>query len=71
MTPLTRLIFIGLALIWLTLWVLIHFNFWFFALTFFILACFLAWRVDAKTRKILRRRSEKERHLRRPGRPDR
>jgi membrane protein implicated in regulation of membrane protease activity len=51
---------LGSAFIWLGLWAAFGFSYWFFAVTCLVGAGLFAWRVDAKTRKILRKQSKKE-----------
>jgi membrane protein implicated in regulation of membrane protease activity len=57
-------LFLGLAFTWLALWALVDFGYWFLAVTCLVVAGLFAWRVDAKTRKILRKRWEKEKNMR-------
>jgi membrane protein implicated in regulation of membrane protease activity len=56
-------LFLGSAFFWLALWALVDFGYWFLAVTCLVAAGLFAWRVDAKTRKILRDRSESEKNL--------
>jgi hypothetical protein len=49
---------VGSVFIWLGLWAVFEFSFWFLAVTCLVAAGLFAWRVDAKTRKILRERSK-------------
>lgn len=43
---------------WLFLWALLDFAFWFVGATFLMSAILFAWRIDAITRAILRRRGK-------------
>ncbi len=70
MTPArTRLLLLGLAClaVWAAFWALLGFDFWYVGATCLFFALLVAWRIDAATREILRRRAEDEKNPPRRG----